>query len=83
MLSYCTVEPNTLELLKALMQEPDFSKMRLVGGTALALQYGHRKSTSLETWNVNRKIHLQYSPNMVRLRQSKKRRQSEYMPLME
>ena len=27
MLSYCTVEPNTLELLKALMQEPDFSKM--------------------------------------------------------
>lgn len=27
MLSYCTVEPNTLELLKALMQEPAFSKM--------------------------------------------------------
>ncbi|WP_302426581.1 nucleotidyl transferase AbiEii/AbiGii toxin family protein [Leyella stercorea] len=48
MLSYCTVEPNTLELLKALMQEPDFSKMRLVGGTALALQYAHRKSIDLD-----------------------------------
>lgn len=78
MLSYCTVEPNTLELLKALMQEPDFSKMRLVGGTALALQYGHRKSIDLDFFgdlNVNRKIHLQYSPSMVKLRQSKKRRQ--------
>lgn len=48
MLSYCTVEPNTLELLKALMQEPAFSKMRLVGGTALALQYAHRKSIDLD-----------------------------------
>ena len=41
MLSYETVEPRTLELLKSLMQEPAFNDMRLVGGTALALQYGH------------------------------------------
>lgn len=40
MLSYETVEPRTLELLKSLMQEPAFNDMRLVGGTALALQYG-------------------------------------------
>jgi hypothetical protein len=44
MLSFQSVEPHTLELLKAIMEEPLFQGMRLVGGTALALQYGHRKS---------------------------------------
>ena len=47
MLSYETVEPHTLELLKRIMAEPLFSDMRLVGGTALALQYGHRRSVDL------------------------------------
>lgn len=42
MLSYDTVAPQTLALLKSLMQESAFADMRLVGGTALALQYGHR-----------------------------------------
>lgn len=44
MLSFQTIEPDTLELLKALMAEPSFNGMRLVGGTSLALQYGHRQS---------------------------------------
>lgn len=48
MLSYETVEPRTLELLKSLMQEPAFNDMRLVGGTALALQYGHRQFIDLD-----------------------------------
>lgn len=48
MLSYETIEPRTLDLLKALMQEPAFADMRLVGGTALALQYGHRQSIDLD-----------------------------------
>ena len=48
MLSYDTIEFHTLELLKSLMQEPAFSAMRLVGGTALALQYGHRQSIDLD-----------------------------------
>lgn len=30
------------------MQEPAFNDMRLVGGTALALQYGHRQSIDLD-----------------------------------
>ena len=38
MLSLQTVLPDTLELLKVLMQQPLFSDMRLVGGTELALQ---------------------------------------------
>lgn len=48
MLSYSTINPHTLELLKALMSEPAFYDMRLVGGTALALQYGHRQSVDLD-----------------------------------
>ena len=37
MLSYETVEPRTLELLKSLMQEPTFNDMSLVGGTTLVV----------------------------------------------
>ncbi len=48
MLSYKTIEPHTLELLKQLTQEPFLAKTRLVGGTALALQYGHRMSIDLD-----------------------------------
>lgn len=48
MLSHKTIEPGTLELLKSLMLEPEFSLLRLVGGTSLALQYGHRVSINLD-----------------------------------
>lgn len=48
MLSYCTIVPHTLELLKQLCQEPYLKDCRLVGGTALALQYGHRESVDLD-----------------------------------
>ena len=48
MLSLQTVLPDTLELLKVLMQQPLFKDMRLVGGTSLALQYGHRRSVDLD-----------------------------------
>lgn len=48
MLSYQTVEPHTLELLKELSAVPEFSSLRLVGGTSLALQYGHRTSVDLD-----------------------------------
>lgn len=48
MLSYQTVNAHTLELLRRLMAEPMFASLRLVGGTALALQYGHRNSIDLD-----------------------------------
>lgn len=48
MLHYETIEPNTLELLKKLQALPLLSKTRLVGGTSLALQLGHRKSVDLD-----------------------------------
>ena len=48
MLSYQTVESHTLELLKKLMAEPSLTGTRLVGGTSLVLQYGHRNSIDLD-----------------------------------
>lgn len=48
MFSYRTIAPHTLELLKQLCQEPYLKDCRLVGGTALALQYGHRASVDLD-----------------------------------
>jgi hypothetical protein len=43
-----TVEPGTLELLIKLVSLPEMKKFRLVGGTALSLLYGHRKSIDLD-----------------------------------
>ena len=48
MLHYETIAPATLELLKRLMAEPQLADTRLVGGTALALQLGHRSSIDLD-----------------------------------
>lgn len=48
MLQYKTIDPATLELLKHLMQKEIFKDLRLVGGTSLALQYGHRKSIDID-----------------------------------
>ncbi len=53
MLYYSTIYPETLRLLKAL-QEIDFLKnYRLVGGTALALQIGHRISVDLDLFSFS------------------------------
>lgn len=48
MLQTRTIEPGTLELLKQLMLLPVLEPFFLVGGTALALQLGHRKSIDLD-----------------------------------
>jgi hypothetical protein len=48
MLFYQTVDSGTLELLRKLQGIKAFSQLRLVGGTALALQIGHRKSIDID-----------------------------------
>lgn len=48
MLHYETVDEGTLELLKQLQSLRILSEMRLVGGTSLALQIGHRKSIDID-----------------------------------
>lgn len=49
-----TVESSTLELLKKMQKLPVLNNTRLVGGTALALQLGHRKSIDLDFFWYNR-----------------------------
>ena len=52
MLHYKTVDEFTLELLKKLQSLGIFSQMRLVGGTSLALQIGHRKSIDIDLFGI-------------------------------
>ena len=51
MLQKETIKDNTLELLKKLQREEILSTTRLVGGTALALQIGHRISVDLDLFS--------------------------------
>ena len=48
-----TVSKSTLELLKKLMNEPSLNGFILVGGTALALQLGHRISIDIDLFSVS------------------------------
>lgn len=47
-LHYETISPSLLDILKKLMQSDVFHDFRLVGGTALALQRGHRRSVDID-----------------------------------
>ncbi|MDR1584883.1 MAG: nucleotidyl transferase AbiEii/AbiGii toxin family protein [Prevotellaceae bacterium] len=52
MLQTQTVEPGTLSILKQLMAIPELQSFSLVGGTALALKYGHRTSVDLDLFST-------------------------------
>ena len=53
MLQYDTVDPASLGLLKKLMINPELRDFFLVGGTALALQIGHRFSKDIDMFSLN------------------------------
>lgn len=53
MLHLESVEPFTLGLLKSLMSQRYLERFVLAGGTALALQLGHRKSIDLDMFTVS------------------------------
>lgn len=52
MLQTGTVKESTFGLLKSLQAEPLLATARLVGGTALSLQIGHRESDDLDLFSV-------------------------------
>ena len=52
MLQTGTVKESTFGLLKRLQAEPLLATTRLVGGTALSLQIGHRESDDLDLFSV-------------------------------
>ncbi|MEO8823563.1 MAG: nucleotidyl transferase AbiEii/AbiGii toxin family protein [Ginsengibacter sp.] len=51
MLQIETVEPHTFSVLKQLMEINELKKFSLVGGTALSLLFGHRKSVDLDIFS--------------------------------
>lgn len=52
MLQTQTVEAGTLDLIKTLLNDADLSAFNLVGGTALSLQIGHRKSIDIDLFTT-------------------------------
>ncbi len=56
MLCFKTIALQTLSLLKMLQAIPELADTRLVGGTALALQLGHRISVDLDFFEKWEKI---------------------------
>ncbi len=64
MLQYHTVEPATLDLLKKISAIPSFSSHRLVGGTSLALQFGHRLSVDLDFFSTDQIDHEEILINL-------------------
>ena len=64
MLHLESVEPETLDLLRRLQRLPVLADTRLVGGTALALQLGHRTSIDLDifgNWDYTENLQLLFS----------------------
>jgi len=55
MLQKQTVEPNTLSILEEIMEIEALSSYNLVGGTALSLLLGHRKSIDLDLFSNENK----------------------------
>lgn len=51
MLQFQTIEPSTLDLLRNISRHSVFLNHRLVGGTSLALQFGHRLSVDLDLFS--------------------------------
>ena len=54
-----TVEATTLDLIKTLMNDIELSVFNLVGGTALSLMMGHRKSIDIDLF-IDRDFNVQH-----------------------
>jgi len=67
MLQTQAVEPALLELLAALTNDPLFKDYYLVGGTALALQIGHRQSVDIDLFSSNPIIESDITPVLITL----------------
>lgn len=67
MLHYETIHTGTLQLLKELQALPFLQESRLVGGTSLALQLGHRNSIDLDLFGA-----VQYTSEEIRQALSEK-----------
>jgi len=57
MLQTKAIKPATLSILKKMMEIPELQSFNLVGGTALALKYGHRLSVDLDLFSTEKFEH--------------------------
>ncbi len=67
MLHYKTIEPETLGILKKIQQIEELSNLRLVGGTALALQIGHRKSIDIDLFGTIKADNIAVSQELKKI----------------
>ena len=67
MLHYKTIDPETLGILKKIQNIEELSNLRLVGGTTLALQIGHRKSIDLDFFGKIEADHLTISKELNKI----------------
>ena len=77
MFFYETIDPKTLGLLIKLQSEDSFVNLRLVGGTALALQIGHRISIDLDLFGELKGDIISLSNTLIKLGQTKLIQQTE------
>ena len=64
MLYKTPLETNTLELIKEIQVHKEFKSFYLAGGTALAVQIGHRKSIDLDFFTT-KDFDIEYYLNML------------------
>ncbi len=60
MLHTSAIEPGTFSLLREVMELPILQPFSLIGGTALALRYGHRSSVDLDLF-----YHKEFSQSQI------------------
>lgn len=81
MLSYRTIQPHTLELLRKLMNLEILKDLRLVGGTSLALQLGHRQSIDLDLFGVIKEDNESIRKALMSIGKIKVRKETEHLKL--
>ncbi len=67
MLHYKTIKPETLGILKKIQQIEELSNLRLVGGTALALQIGHRISVDIDLFGTIKADNIAVSQELKKI----------------
>lgn len=77
MLFYNTIFPETLVLLKQLQNEDILAEMRLVGGTSLALQIGHRISVDLDLFGTLKGDSISLNKMLTTLKKTESLQQTE------
>jgi hypothetical protein len=77
MLHYESVDTKALELVKLLQKVPEFTNLRLVDGTCLALQIGHRKSIDIDLFGTINSDALEISKKLDQIGSVTKLKSSE------